>query len=116
VTFRCGSGTICVPLGFDRFKISQTHRDSIKALKRSKPAMMNPRVRWVSVLLYTVYWFALSIIDVPNVAIVERAICIQKYDDPFIDEAACKRSDVQSALANTVGWKLTFNSLAGECF
>jgi hypothetical protein len=78
--------------------------------------MIKPRIQWLSVLLYTVYWFALSIIDVPNVAIVERAICIQEYQDPFIDEAACKRSDIQSALANTLGWKLTFNSLAGEYF
>ena len=78
--------------------------------------MVKSRVQWLSVLLYTGYWFALSIIDVPNIAIVERAICIQHYQDPSIDEAACKRSDIQIALANTLGWKLTFNSLAGEYF
>lgn len=73
--------------------------------------MTNTRIRWLSVALYTVYWFALSIIEVPNVALVERAICIQA-----IDEAACKRSDVQSALANTLGWKLALNSCVGRCF
>lgn len=74
------------------------------------------QVQWLSVFLYTTYWFALSLIDVPTVAIVERAICVRNYRDPLIDEAACKRSDIQTALASTLGWKLTFSSLAGKHF
>ena len=76
--------------------------------------MDDDRIRWLSILLYVLYWFAISLIDVPTIAIVERAICIRHYRDPLINESACKRSDIQIALASILGWKLTFNSLAGE--
>lgn len=74
---------------------------------------MNTRIQWLSFLLYTLFWFTLSVNEVPNVALIERAICIHEHQDPNVDEAACKGSDIQAILSHAMGWKLCFNSLAG---
>jgi hypothetical protein len=63
--------------------------------------------------LYTLFGFTVMLLEVPNVRLFERAICVRHYKDTDVDEAACKKAAIQNTLSNIVGWKFSFDACAG---
>lgn len=72
-------------------------------------------------MIFVVFYgfrFALALLDVPKVRLVERAICRRYYrsSDPLdgnIPEEQCKIPIVQTELARIIGYKLTFDAIPG---
>ena len=68
--------------------------------------------------LYITFGFATLLLEVPLVALLERAICYRHFQvadsarEP-LGEGACKVSEVQDVLSQMVGWKMFFDALPG---
>lgn len=66
-------------------------------------------------------FFVTSLLEVPQIRLMERAVCKSYYeltsDDMIwphdVDEALCKVTPIQSELALLTGWKLSFDSFPG---
>ena len=66
--------------------------------------------------------FATLLLEVPTVRLIESSICNRYYSSADnatyiageqVDESACKVPQVQSLLANLVGWKISFDAIPG---
>src|SRR5881392_948541 len=72
--------------------------------------------------LYFLVSFAIQLVEVPTVRLLESAICNRYYRSignatvsifNDVDESSCKISVVQGQLANVVGWKMSFDAIPG---
>lgn len=88
-------------------------------LSMSSPIGMVVSRRACPYHLYTLFGFAVMLLEVPIIRLFERAICDRHFRSvarSAIDEGACKIPEVQDLLAKVVGWKMSFDALPGMYF
>jgi len=81
--------------------------------------------RYLLLSLYAIFFlfrFALALLDVPKVRLIERGACEQYYRShsllfkvPYaiIPETQCKLSPIQAEVSFVTGWRLSLNALPG---
>jgi len=94
---------------------SQSSQTTFKMTDATSTVMHRSRTtKRVPLILYTVFWLGLGVLEVPSVALIGRAICSQVISHSRPKEAECKGAEVQDTLSKVLGWKLASNSLAGK--